>query len=402
MSEFAIVPAPAEESTFRPRTVLLMIVIGLIGFVGMLVVGAYAPDLRSGRNGGAHALSNAATGYAGLVRLAEATGRNPGIVRDKRLIDTDDLVVLTPENGWVDMSEVMAGRRTRPTLLILPKWGTMADPDHDGWANYWGLLGRRNAERTLAPATRLHVSYGRSRARWLVSRAGADWGMRFPALRPLQTFAGKGFEPLVTDADGRMVVGYSGSLYILADPDLLDNRGMATAEGARAALEMLDYIGPKEPEGVWFDVTLNGLGHSTSPLKLAFSPPFLAMTLALGAVLVLVGWQAVARFGPPRPRARAIAFGKAALVDNAAMLVRKAGRERGLGARYAQVIRERAAVAFGVPARLRDAALDLYLDRLKGRARFTELAAAAAEAGDRRAVTDAARALHDWMGETRR
>ena len=43
----------------------------------MLVLGAYAPDLRSGHNGGAHALSNAATGFSGLVRLAEATGRNP-------------------------------------------------------------------------------------------------------------------------------------------------------------------------------------------------------------------------------------------------------------------------------------------------------------------------------------
>ena len=402
MSELAIAGAGEAESAFRPRTVLLIIALGLIGFVGMLVVGAYAPDMRSGRNGGAHALSNAATGYAGLVRLAEATGRNPMIVRDKRLLGIDDLVVLTPENGWVDMSEVIAAREGKPTLLILPKWETTTDRDHDGWANYWGLLGRRNAEQTLAPATKLRVSYGHSRARWLVSRAGGEWGMRFPALRPLQTFAGKGFEPLITDADGRMVLGYDGPLYILSDPDLLDNRGMATADGARAALEMLDYIGPKEPGAVWFDVTLNGLGHSTSPLKLAFSPPFLAMTLALAAVLVLVGWQAMARFGPPQRRARAIAFGKAALVDNAAMLVRKAGRERALGTRYAQVIRERAATAFGVPARLRDAALDGYLDRLKGRARFTDLATAAAEAGDRRAVTEAARALHDWMGETRR
>jgi hypothetical protein len=125
------------------------------------------------------------------------------------------------------------------------------------------------------------------------------------------------------------------------------------------------------------------------------------MTLALAAVLALVGWQALARFGPARLRARAIAFGKTALVDNAATLVRRAGREATLGTRYAQVIRERAVAAFGVPARLRDAALDGYLDRLRGRARFTELALAAAEARDRRALTDAARALHDWMGDTR-
>ena len=53
---------------------LLITSIGVFAFIAMLVLGAYAPDLRSGRNGGAHALSNAASGFSGLVRLAEATG----------------------------------------------------------------------------------------------------------------------------------------------------------------------------------------------------------------------------------------------------------------------------------------------------------------------------------------
>lgn len=355
-----------------------------------------------GRNGGAHALSNAATGYAGLVQLAAATARNPHVVRDKRLLDTDDLLVLTPESGFVDMTEVLAQRGAKPTLVILPKWATVQDPDRTGWVQYVGLAGRADAERVLAPATKLSVAIVPGRGRPLVSRAAREYGMRFAAPRPLQTFAGKGFEPLITDADGRMVLGSNGPLYVLSDPDLIDNRGIASVAGARAALEMLDYLQPNEAEAVYFDVTLNGLGHSASPLKLAFSPPFLSMTLALAAVLLLVGWQAVARFGPPQPRQRAIAFGKAALVDNAAMLVRRAGREATLGARYAQVIRERAVVAFGVPARLRDAGIDGYLDRLRGRARFTDLAAAAHDAKDRRALTDAAWALHDWMGETKR
>ena len=394
----------ASESAFKPRTVALMIALGMFGFVGMLVIGAYAPDLRSGRNGGAHALSNGATGYAGLVQLAEATGRHPHIVRDKRLLDADELMVLTPESGFVDMSDALVQRKDRPTLVILPKWGTTSDRDHAGWVNYWGLTGADNAERVLAPADKLKVAIVPSGGRALVPRVAPEYGMRFAAPRPLQTFAGKGVEPLLTDAAGRIVLGQLGErpIYVLSDPDLLDNRGMATASGARAALELLDYLQPNDADAIWFDVTLNGLGHSASPLKLAFSPPFLSMTLALGAVLLLVGWQAAARFGPPRLRSRAIAFGKAALVDNAAMLVRRAGREATLGSRYAQVTRERAAVAFGVPARLRDAALDLYLDRLRGRARFTELAAAAADARDRRGLTDAARALHDWMGETKR
>lgn len=408
VSDLAIGARESGDGAFRPRTIALMIAVGLIGFIGMLVVGAYAPDLRSGRNGGAHALSNGATGYAGLVALAEATGRSPRIIRDKRLLDVPELLVLTPENGFVDMSDALLQRTDKPTLVILPKWTTVPDRDTTGWVDVFGLAGRDNAERVLAPADTLKVAVGRSFGRPLVPRVAREYGMRFPAPRPLQTFAGKGVEPLITDAAGRIVLGQLGSrpVYVLSDPDLLDNRGMASEAGARAALELLDYLQPNGADAVYFDVTLNGLGHSSSPLKLAFSPPFLAMTLAIGAALLLVGIQAVARFGPARIRPRAIAFGKAALVDNAAALVRRAGREVTLGSRYAQVIRERAIIAFGVPARLRDAALDQYLDRLRGRGRFTDLAAAASEAQDRSALIDAAQALHQWtardFGETNR
>jgi hypothetical protein len=392
------------EGAFRPRTVALMIVLGLVGFVGMLVIGAYAPDLRSGRNGGAHALSNGATGYAGLVALAEATGRNPTVIRDKRLLDVDDLLVLTPESGLTDMTEALGQRTDKPTLVVLPKWATVRDEDRSGWVHYVGLAGRANAARVLAPADQLKIEIVRGYGRPLIQHVGTAFGLEFRAPRPLQTFGGADVTPLVTDRDNRIVLGQLGvrPVYVLSDPDLISNRGMATPEGARAALEMLDYLQPNDAGGVWFDVTLNGLGQSASPLKLAFSPPFLAMTLALGAVLFLVGWQAAARFGPPRLRERAIAFGKAALVDNAATLVRRAGREATLGTRYAQVIRERAVIAFGVPARLRDAALDQYLDRLRGRGRFTDLTTAAYDAKDRHALASAARALHDWMGENKR
>jgi hypothetical protein len=146
-------------------------------------------------------------------------------------------------------------------------------------------------------------------------------------------------------------------------------------------------------------VTLNGLGQSRSPLRLLFDPPFLAVTLAVAAALLLAGLQALARFGPPRPPQRAIAFGKAALIDNAAALVRQARREAALGSRYADMIREKAVTVFAVPARLRDQGVADYLDKLDGRDRFSALAAAAEAARGRESVLAAAQALHRWQGE---
>jgi len=116
-------------------------------------------------------------------------------------------------------------------------------------------------------------------------------------------------------------------------------------------------------------------------------------------VLLLVGWHALGRFGPIRPRARAIALGKAVLVENSAKLIRRAGRETDLGGRYAQVIRERAVATFGVPARLKDAALDAYLDKLGSGHRFSELARAAEATQDRAELVAAAQALHHWQKE---
>jgi hypothetical protein len=129
-----------------------------------------------------------------------------------------------------------------------------------------------------------------------------------------------------------------------------------------------------------------------------------AATLALVAVLLLAGWHAVGRFGPVRPRTRATGFGKAVLVDNSAKLIRRAGRERQLGSRYVQVIRERAVAIFKIPARLKDAALDAHLDKMgSGRGqRFSELARAASGAADRMALIEAAQALYKWQKERQR
>jgi hypothetical protein len=402
MSDLAIGDGARTQGAFRPATIMLVVAIGILAFAGMLILGAYAPDLRSGRNGGAHALSNAATGFSGIVQLARATGRNPRIVRDEALLDTEDLVVLTPERGDLDMSEALSRRSTKATLVVLPKWRTIADRAHPGWVRALGLRPSWDPERTLAPAHPLKVERRRSGGTPLRTIPGhAPPELRFAAPGALQTVRGPGLEPIVTDAAGRVVVARFGNqpLYLLADPDLLANRAMADRRQAAAALALLDFLNSTGAKSIVFDVTLNGLGRSRSPLKLVFDPPFLAVTLAIAAALLLAGVQALARFGPARRPVRALAFGKAALIDNAAALVRKARREAALGGRYAEMIRDKAVTVFGVPPRLRDEALTDYLDKLDGRGRFSALAAAAAQARGREELLAAAQALHQWQWE---
>lgn len=401
MSEVAIGGGRAEGA-FRPATILLVVAIGILAFAAMLLLGAYAPDLRSGRNGGTHALSNAATGFSGIVQLARATGRNPLILRNEGMLDSEDLMILTPETGSIDMTGILARRATKPTLVVMPKWNTVADQRRTGWVRAQGLRPAWDPGRVLAPARPLQVQRHRSGGTPLKTvPAHAPGDLRFVAPSPLQTVAGRGLQPIVTDQAGRAVLVQfeDSALYLLADPDLLSNRGMADRRQAAAALAMIDFLNSTGAKSVTFDVTLNGLGQTRSPLRLMFDPPFLAATLAIAAALLLAGLQAISRFGPPRRPERAIAFGKAALIDNAAALVRQARREAGLGSRYAEMIREKAVTVFGVPARFRDEAITEYLDKLDGRSRFSALASAAAEARTKEELVVAAQALHRWQKE---
>jgi hypothetical protein len=63
------------------------------------------------------------------------------------------------------------------------------------------------------------------------------------------------------------------------------------------------------------------------------------------------------------------------------------------------MIRDKAITVFGVPTRLRDGAVDAYLDRLDGRTSFSALAKAAAAAHRRDELLSAAQALHRWQWE---
>ena len=403
MSDIAISPAPAR-GPFSAATVIALVLVGVLAFAAMLGLGAYLPDLSPGAgNSPGHALSNAATGFNGIVRLARDTGREPQLVRDEKEWVAAGLLVVTPRSGAQDVSTLLDQRDYKPTLFVLPKWRTVKDPARLGWVRQAGLIGADDPERILAPGVQIRITRHPSGGARLVAddpKFAAATGF---APRPLQVMRGEDLEPLLSDGAGGIVLARVRDThrYLLADPDLLDNRGMARLENARAALAMLDALQTPGVKHLGFDLVLNGLAARPNALKLAFQPPLLGVTLAVLAALALAAWQAFARFGPPAARARAIAFGKAALVDNAATLVRKAGREQRLGARYAALLREQAAARFGAPRRLQGAALDAYLDALGGTA-FTALAAALEAASDRETLAARARALHNWLKEKSR
>lgn len=400
----------ASVQPFSRRALIALLGAGIVGFIALLLLTAYAPDYRSGRNGGAHAMSTSATGFRGLYRLNEEAGGASYLIRDREEVETTDLLVLTPQqtNDAKKIAEIVNERINGdqgPTLIILPKWITHPDPKHRAWVVGVGplppeyiasMLKELDGDLKVTQPTRQ-------------SRPAAEWpGMpvRFTLPTRGQSVSGPNIDTLIADPAGGAVLARlsMGNVYVLADPDLANDLGLKDKGNARSALELLWALNPDDPGTISFDVTVPGFGRTPNLLKLAFEPPFLAVTLCLFAAALLAGLHALVRFGPALGEARAIAFGKKALLDNSADLLRRAGHEHRGGDRYVALTRDAVAHAVGVSPDLSIEQIDRYLDRLgthRGE-RWSDLAQRAIAARTRNELVRAARALHDWRKEVTR
>ena len=410
MSAPALIDAPGTRGPFTARTGLLIALVGVFAFCALAVLGAYAPDLRAGDNGGAHALSRSAIGYAGVARALRLAGEPVLVNRAPTARSAGGaLMVVTPPPA-ADEGAVTGLGFSGPVLIVLPKWVAPPDPRHRGWVGKGGLI-----EPRILPKTSLMADEGLARAQGLSRPVLRAVGTPFrlgetlsegPVDR-LQTLLPKGWRSILIDQSGATVLARDPArpVFLLTDPDLLNTQGLKSLDTLGSALTLLRALrGGDGP--VIFDVRLNGLGRERSVLRLLFEPPFLAVTLCLAAAAGLAGFQAACRFGPVRRTPRAIALGKQALVDNSAALIRMAGRESHMGGRYALLARDLAARAVGAPRDLSDAALVAFLDRLGGQrgaiGRLSDLSAEAALARDRDKLTAAARKLFLWRLEMTR
>ena len=402
---------PQAGPLFRARTVLVMVLVGVVSFSALLVLSAYAPDLRSGSDGGAHALSRSAVGYAGLVELLKGLGEAPIISRGTPppVRGGSGLLILTPTPA-TEPKEIPNLRFSGAVLVVLPKWQTAPQPLNPRWVDRIGLLPPELVVHSMGGGRTVERRNGVSRP---VLQAAPDAPIfpaneRFP-LGPVdsfQTLSGPMLTPLLVDASGRTVLAMSRvrPILVLSDPDLLNNHGLADLTTARSAVGILGDLRAGGP--VVFDVTLAGFSRGRSLLRLAFEPPFVGASLCLAVAALLMGLHAWVRFGPAARPARALALGKRALADNSAALVRMAKREPLMAEPYAVLTRDAVARTVGAPRDLSPDQLEALLDRL-GAARgvnttFSSLAAEARRAGTTADLMQAAQKLFQWRGEMRR
>ena len=400
--------AVTERPLFGPRTPLLLAAAGIAAFIGWMVLTAFGGTLREGHDEGAHALAVNGTGYAGLVTLVRAAVPGSYAGRSRLDVANAGLAVLTPVLGATDAGElgaVVQARGARPTLIVLPKWLTIADPLRSTWVRRVGTVPLKAVQPWLNAVAPGHAPllFEAATKRDALLTVVADRAP-LPQPSPVRSLIGRGLVPVIVDAGGRVVLGRIGrGVYVLADPDLVANHGLRQPANARAAVALVTSLAP--PGGsIVFDVTLAGFGREQHSLaELVLRPPFLGLTLCIGAAALLAGFAAVPRFGTPPVPPRALAFGKRALIDNAAALIRIARREPAAAVRYVDTVVDRAAAKLRLGS-VRDRAeliRQIEAHRSAG-SPLGDLAAAARAARTPAAALAAAAALHQWQKDVTR
>ncbi|MXO65060.1 DUF4350 domain-containing protein [Altericroceibacterium endophyticum] len=370
-------------SAFSPRSVILLVVVGGLAFLLALYALGAGLTGDNGRNGGAHAAGNGLNGYSALAELLERRGYDVALSRTKSALQNENLLIMSPPSSAdsEDLSDLIAERRyIGPTILIVPKWWTFdasripGVEAKKGWIGLSGAMTPSWADSVMSLGE-LKVTLKElpeSKPQW----RGLSLSGTLPDTKEVQSLSGDGWPALVTDSEGRTLVGYMQDGYsypglaaaagvtesdpdnvdlypviLVAEPDLMNNYGMADVARARLAVMVTDLALEGQDLPVVFDLTFHGLGATRNLLTLAFEPPFLAATLCLIFAALLVGWRGFVRFGPPLRDEPAFAKGKEQLIRNGAALIQRTKRYRLLGAPYADIIMDRLAARLGISQR---------------------------------------------------
>jgi hypothetical protein len=380
-----------------------LLIVSALSALAFLVLSAYAPDLRPETSSDANALSKSAVGFAGLRYLLENTDTPVTTWRYPQPCTTCSLTVLTPE-AFTSAKELVGLARSGPTLIILPKWIAMRDPAHNDWVMKIAAFDKDLPGRLLnemAKKTTSDQRTGTSTMR-LVSQHGrfaSDVPGKTFSIDRLQTIAGPNLVPEVTDEHGKTVLAsVKGTrIYVLADPDFANNLGVHDAEISAFITGVISDI-RADDRYVIFDLTLNGFRQSPDVLRAVFSPPFLGATLCAILAAAFLAFHAFSRFGPVARPDRVFAFGKRALADNTAAVIRLMRREPRMARRYAQatlrLVTERTGISRDRVAE--PGWLAMLEKRNAAQLNFADLDAEAAQVRDNSALIEVAEKLYRW------
>jgi len=325
---------------------------------------------------GPSTFSRSALGHAGIADMLRRLGftvvksRSDSLAKLRR-----DGVLVVAEPSLSKPQQVQPLLLSRNVLLVLPKRTGRRSEDRPEWVDRTMVLPVASAAAVLRLANvKAEVARAASGSAWSRNELG-------PAPKiagQVQLIKSTELRPIVANDDG-MLVGElrtnTRRLWILADPDVLENHGIGEADNAAFALALINGLRGRNGNVV-FDETVHGYAELTgAPWELLFEFPFVLATLQGVFAVALLLWATMGRFGAPLPPP-ALESGKHGLIQNTAKLFEFAGYQTVMVQRYVQAIVRDVARQLHGPAAMKEADAAAWLDRV-GRARGVDISCAA-------------------------
>lgn len=394
-----------EKATFSGPVLAVLIAGATAIFALSMLLMLNGPSEEQSFNTTTKSIS--AIGHAGLYDLAQrfeipvARSRINGVVAPGE----GGLLVMAEPTSSLAKDDILRLGRENNVLLVLPKRWALADRAKPAWirsASPMELSWVAGIARLVEP--KLEVTRGEPPKSWDRNDLGVDPSFDDGA----QLIRSEELTPIIGNRKGMLIgekLDGDRRVWILADPDLIENHGLVKGRNADFALALLNAMrDPELGEGkVVFDETIHGMVNNVdSPFRKLLQFPYVIVLALVLAAMALLAWATTSRFGKPRLAPPAFDLGKERLITNTASLLDRAGHHAFVMRRYVRATLRDAGRLFHAPRQLDDEKLAQWLDRI-GEARgldtkaSTILARAAEEQNaSLTGLFQAARDIHEW------
>jgi hypothetical protein len=383
----------------------LWVVIGVVAasLVVAVVLTLLGPAQKFSASSDGYSVS--AIGHKGLVTLLAKLDIPVVLSRNNSSAKAQHglLIIAEPKITDKETDRLKALLESAPAnvLVVLPKWYGFTGGD-GRWIDEAELKDLSEVDQVLTaiglPEHDL-LSRAAPSMQWL-----AD-DLPQPKLRAtVQTIAIRSVTPAISDREHALLGHFDHAgktIWILTDPDVINNAGLSHPENAQLAVALIDRLRDGGP--VVFDETVHGHAQTPSLLHVLFEFPLVLATMQVMICALLVVWAAMVRFGPKRAPPPPLAPGKDFLIANTAALLRYGGHdaealERYLGATI-QVVRH----ALHAPATLGPSATIAWLERVRetrgGTLSLPDLQHTVAAAREPQRVLEVADQVYRWRME---
>jgi hypothetical protein len=326
-------PGADSAGLFHRKRIIIMIVIAIIGIVISTLANVFSEDRKTSAPDATIA-SESALGHKAFVSMIQRLDMGSDISFNplEALMGGVSMPIFLEPNpaeiAPVDFSQRFKGDAV---FIVLPKWAAIADAKRPRWITQAQPMQRAAVqEMARAIASDIIITRNNSVVPFVSTRFKVS-----PVLTRPQLMQSAKITPLISSSNGILfgqVKRGKTMVYVLSDPDLLNNHGLDNGQNSILAVRMLDLARGKA--SVSFDSTVQKFSGSISLWRQLFLPPLLGLlVLTLAAIAGLI-WHVLVRLSPPQIFESGLAAGKQGLIDNSAALFDSGEHDVFLKTRY--------------------------------------------------------------------